>query len=236
MEKSYYNVSENLKRVLDEINEAVVKYNRKPETVRLMVVTKTVPAEIVNEAVALGVDLIGENKAQELLDKYDAYDKDKLDIHFIGHLQSNKARQIIDKVSLIQSVDRTSLAREIDAQAKKHSLTAKILIEVNIGGEKSKSGVSPDALEELLLSVATLDNIRAEGLMTIPPVCDNILQIEQYFYRMQQLLVDMRAKNIDNVSMDVLSMGMSGDFIPAIKHGANIIRVGTAIFGKRDYI
>ncbi len=233
MEKSFNNVAESLKRVQNEIGEAVVKFNRDPMSVRLMAVTKTVPPEYVNLAISRGVNLLGENKAQELLAKYDQYDKDGVDIHFIGHLQSNKVRQIIDKVSVIQSVDRISLAQEINEQAAKIHKIIDILIEVNIGGEDSKSGVSPNELEDLLHKIEDLPNIKTKGLMTIPPICDDTIQIERYFYNMQQLIVDIRAKNIDNVSMDILSMGMSGDFVPAIKYGANIIRVGTAIFGSR---
>lgn len=233
MEKSYSGVAENLKRVRYEIGEAVIRYDRDPDSVRLMAVTKTVPPDVVNKAVSLGADLLGENKAQELLAKYDIYDK-KAEIHFIGHLQSNKVRQIIDKVIMIQSVDRMSLAREISAQAGKAGVTTGILVEVNIGGEDSKSGVGPEKLEDLLREIAPLPFIKVRGLMAIPPFCDDIAQIERYFYAMRQLHVDMSAKNIDNVDMDILSMGMSGDYVPAIKHGSNIVRVGSAIFGARN--
>lgn len=235
MEKPYSNIAENLKRIRYEINEAAAKYDRDLSSVRLMAVTKTVPPEIVNEAILLGVDLLGENKAQELLSKYGEYNKQNAEIHFIGHLQSNKARQIIDKVSMIQSVDRVSLAKEIDAQARKTGKIMDVLLEVNVGGEASKSGVSPENLEKLALEIAGFESIKIKGLMTIPPFSDNNLQIERFFYAMRQLQVDIRAKNIDNVSVDILSMGMSGDYIPAIKHGANIIRIGTAIFGLRNY-
>lgn len=235
MEKTPSSIAENLKRVRFEISEAAEKYGRGADGVKLMAVTKTVPIETVKEAVALGVDLLGENKAQELLSKFDGYDDNGVQIHFIGHLQSNKVRQIIDKVQMIHSVDRLSLAKEISSQAEKSGKNMDILVEVNIGGEASKSGVEPENLENLLYEISKLPYLATKGLMTIPPICDNIKQIEQYFYSMQQLFVDMRAKNIDNVSMDVLSMGMSGDFVPAIKYGSNIIRVGTAIFGSRIY-
>lgn len=235
MEKSYSSVPENLKRVQNEIGEAIVRYNRDADSVRLMAVTKTVPPEAVNTAIANGITLLGENKAQELLAKYDAYDKDGVDIHFIGHLQSNKVKQIIGKVCMIQSVDRLGLAEEISSWATKSCKDIDALIEVNIGGEGTKSGTEPERLEELLQQISVLPHIKVKGLMVIPPICDNMQQTERFFYRIRELQVDMRAKNIDNVSMDILSMGMSGDFIPAIKHGSNIIRVGTAIFGGRTY-
>ncbi len=233
MEKQYNDLADNLKAVLDKIGEAVVRCGRDSASVRLMAVTKTVPAAVVNEAIKLGVGLLGENKAQELSSKYDDYDKDSAEIHFIGHLQSNKARQVVDKVSMIQSVDRLSLAKEIDAQAAKLGKIMPVLLEVNIGGEASKSGVAPDLLEELICSVSGLKNLKVRGLMTIPPFDKKIDETEEFFSRMRRLLVDMKAKNVDNISMDILSMGMSGDYIEAIKHGANIVRVGSAIFGVR---
>jgi pyridoxal phosphate enzyme (YggS family) len=235
MEKSYNNIAENLKRLRFEIGESAVKYGRGQDDVKLMAVIKTIPSEAVNEAVALGVSLLGENKAQELLQKYNSYEKNGVDIHFIGHLQSNKVRQVIGKVSMIESVDSASLAREIDRQAQKNGVKTDVLIEVNIGGEASKFGVLPQHLEALLAEISKMPGIRVKGLMTIPPFDVGILQTEKYFSAMQELFVDIRGKNIDNVSMDVLSMGMSGDFKEAIKHGSNIIRIGTALFGERDY-
>jgi len=235
MEKSYSNISENLKRLRFEIGESIQKYGRGNGGVKLMAVTKTIPVEAVNEAVRLGVDLLGENKAQELLLKYDGYDKNVVKIHFIGHLQSNKVRQIIGKVSMIESVDSVSLAREIDKQSHKNGIKTDVLVEVNIGGEASKFGVFPQRLEELLAELSNFPHITVKGLMAIPPFSDDVLQTEKYFSAMHELFVDIRGKNIDNVSMDVLSMGMSGDFKEAIKHGSNIIRIGTALFGARDY-
>ncbi|MCL2034030.1 MAG: YggS family pyridoxal phosphate-dependent enzyme [Oscillospiraceae bacterium] len=235
MEKSYSNISENLKRLRFEIGESIQKYGRGNGGVKLMAVTKTIPVEAVNEAVRLGVDLLGENKAQELLLKYDGYDKNVVKIHFIGHLQSNKVRQIIGKVSMIESVDGVSLAREIDKQSHKNGIKTDVLVEVNIGGEASKFGVFPQRLEELLAELSNFPHIAVKGLMAIPPFSDDVLQTEKYFSAMHELFVDIRGKNIDNVSMDVLSMGMSGDFKEAIKHGSNIIRIGTALFGARDY-
>jgi pyridoxal phosphate enzyme (YggS family) len=230
MEKPYSRIAENLKAVMFNISEAAARAGRQPDSVRLMAVTKTVPAVFVNEAIAQGVRLLGENRAQELREKYDDYDKTGVEIHFIGHLQSNKTRQIIDKVAMIQSLDRLSLAKEIDSQAKK---PMRVLIEVNIGGEASKSGVAPERLEELLHGVSGFRNIKVEGLMTIPPISDDLRVTERYFHKMQELWLDIKAKKIDNVNMEILSMGMSDDYTAAIKHGSNIVRVGTAIFGRR---
>jgi pyridoxal phosphate enzyme (YggS family) len=215
------------------IGEAAVSAGSKPDSVRLMAVTKTVPPELVNEAIAQGITLLGENRAQELCEKYASYDKSGVEIHFIGHLQGNKARQIIGKVDMIQSLDRLSLAREIDSQAQKAGITMRALVEVNIGGEASKSGVAPERLEELLHEVSELKNLRVEGLMTIPPVCEDLALAERYFHKMKELWLDIQAIKIDNVIMEYLSMGMSDDYPAAIKHGANIVRVGTAIFGRR---
>jgi pyridoxal phosphate enzyme (YggS family) len=233
MERPYSSVAENLKAVLFNIGEAAAKAGRPPDSVRLMAVTKTVPAKTVNEAISLGIRLLGENRAQELCEKYDKYAKTGVEIHFIGHLQGNKARQIVDKVDMIQSLDRISLAKEIDTQAQKAGKTMRALIEVNIGGEASKSGVAPEGLEELLHEVSRFKSVRVEGLMTIPPVCGSTLDSERYFHKMQELWLDIQAKKIDNVIMEYLSMGMSDDYAAAIKHGANIVRVGTAIFGSR---
>lgn len=234
MEKLYSNIKSNLQRIRGEIAEAEAKHGRAPGSVRLMAVTKTVAAEAVNEAIGLGVNLLGENKAQELLAKHGDYLP--AEIHFIGHLQSNKISKIIDKVSLIQSVDRMGLAEEISSQAQKIGRTMQVLIEVNIGGEISKSGSDPDEALELILKIAELPAVEIKGLMTIPPICSDILSAERFFCRMQQLYVDITAKKLDNVDMEILSMGMSDDFPLAIKYGSNLVRIGTALFGKRDAV
>ena len=234
MEKLYSSIEDNLKLIMFQINESREKYGRQNDDVRLMAVTKTIPPKAVNEAIALGVNLIGENKAQELSSKYESYDKNDVEIHFIGHLQRNKVKQVIDKVSVIQSVDSLKLAEEIDTQAQKSGIKMDILAEVNIGGEISKSGVLPHKLEPLLKEISKMHCICVKGLMAIPPFCDDMKQTEKYFSAMQELFIDIKGKNIDNVSMDVLSMGMSGDYKEAIKYGANIIRIGAAIFGQRN--
>lgn len=228
-------VTENVKRLTENVHKAAVAANRNPDEVQLMAVTKTVDPVYVNEAIAAGIRLLGENRAQELLAKYDAYDKENCQIHFIGHLQSNKVKQIIDKVSMIESVNSLKLAQEINSQAAKHGIVMDTLIEINIGEEESKSGILIADLPQLCEEIVKMENIRLRGFMAIPPFdCDDY-QTEKYFSQMYQLFVDMKNKKIDNICMDYLSMGMSHDYELAIKHGANIVRVGTAMFGKRNY-
>jgi len=234
MESRYNDIAENLKRIMYDIEEAAHKAGRDPEEIKLMAVTKTVPAEVVNMAVERGIALLGENRAQELLAKYDDYKKDSVNIHFIGHLQTNKVKQIIDKVSMIHSVSSIKLAAEIDKQAASAGKSCDVLIEVNVGEEDSKSGVSPAGVHELAAEISQLKAVNLRGLMTIPPICDDIYESEVYFERVYKLFVDMQAKNVDNRNIDILSMGMSQDFPAAIKHGSNIIRIGTALFGLRN--
>lgn len=179
--------------------------------------------------------LLGENRAQELLSKYDDYRKDGVEIHFIGHLQTNKVRQIADKVTMIQSLDSLPLAREIEKQCAKLGKKMDCLVEVNIGSELTKSGVSPEALPEFLEEVSSVGGICVRGLMSIPPVCENDLERERYFSSLYKLFVDIGQKKIDNISMDFLSMGMSDDYLLAIKHGSSLVRIGTALFGRRAY-
>ncbi len=221
-------VSENLKRVQYNIAEAKAKYRNENDDVRLMAVTKTVPYEIVNSVIEQGVDLLGENRVQEYLDKKDHYDKNA-EFHFIGHLQTNKVKYIVDSVKCIHSVDSLKLAAEIEKHAEKNGIVMNVLTEVNIGGEESKSGISTDMLDELVYGISEMKNIKLCGLMTIPPVGNS----EFYFEKMQRIFEDLKAKKVDNVSMDILSMGMSADYVEAIKYGSNIVRVGSAIFGAR---
>lgn len=221
-------VSENLKRVQYNIAEAKAKYRNENDDVRLMAVTKTVPYEIVNSVIEQGVDLLGENRVQEYLDKKDHYDKNA-EVHFIGHLQTNKVKYIVESVKCIHSVDSLKLAAEIERLAEKNGIVMNVLTEVNIGGEESKSGISTDMLDELVYGISEMKNIKLCGLMTIPPVGNS----EFYFEKMQRIFEDLKAKKADNVSMDILSMGMSADYVEAIKYGSNIVRVGSAIFGAR---
>lgn len=223
-------IDENYKRIMFESGEAMAKYRKSDEKLDIMAVTKTVEPAAVNHVVELGLGLLGENRVQEYLSKKELYDK-RAEIQFIGHLQTNKVKYIIDSVSMIQSVDSFKLAAEINKCAAKTGKIQDILIEVNIAGEESKSGVRADKLEELLYQAAELNNIRVKGLMTIPPAENP----EIYLYNMQKLYIDISGKNIDNISMDFLSMGMSGDYTDAIKYGSNIIRIGRGLFGPRTY-
>ncbi|WMJ84301.1 YggS family pyridoxal phosphate-dependent enzyme [Oscillospiraceae bacterium LTW-04] len=232
MEKSS-DIRENAKILMERIALAAQAAHRNPSDIRLMAVTKTNSAQRVNEAIAAGITLLGENRAQELLKKYDDYEKANCEIHFIGHLQTNKVKAIIDKVSLIQSVDRLSLAEKIDRCAKEAERVMSVLVEVNIGGEATKSGVAPQMLPDLLAQMAGFSNIKVKGLMCIPPKVTDDLTKEQYFAQMYRHFIDIRAKKMDNVCMDILSMGMSYDFPLAIKHGSNIVRIGRELFGER---
>lgn len=234
MEKSYSNIKYNIDTIKDNIANAALSAGRNPEDISLMAVTKTVPPEKVNVAIHSGVALLGENRAQELLSKVDYYDKDNAEIHFIGALQSNKVRQIVDHVSMIHSVDRLSLAKEIDKQCATRNKIMDVLIQVNIGAEDTKSGVATDEILDLAHNLEDFKNIRLRGLMCIPPVLSTKKELEQYFYTMKQYLVDIQSKKGDNNSVNVLSMGMSGDYETAVAHGATIVRVGSAIFGERS--
>ena len=224
-------ILENYKEICYNVENAKVKYSRESEDISIMAVTKTVAPEKINFAISQGITLLGENRVQEFLSKKDEYDK-KADVHFIGHLQSNKVKYIINDVKLIQSVDSFKLAKEINRLAVKNTKTMNILIEVNIGDEESKSGVHVSALDELIEQISELENIRIKGLMAIPPIgCG-----EEVFEKMNELYMKQKAKNIDNVSMEILSMGMSGDYEQAIKHGSNLVRIGTKLFGARKYL
>lgn len=231
--KSNSHVTDNTVHLLAEIRQAAIDCGRDPSEVTLMAVTKTVAPELVNEAIANGITLLGENRAQELLEKYDSYDKDGVEIHFIGHLQTNKVRQIIDKVTMIHSVDSLHLAKEIDKQAEKYGKVMDILIEVNIGEEESKSGIAVSELEALLPEIAKLPHVSVKGLMCIPPASKNLQENAYYFAKMQQVFIDIKQKNMDNMNMSILSMGMSNDYKTAIQYGSNIVRIGTALFGLR---
>lgn len=228
-------VADSVGRIRDEIARQCAACGRAPAEVRLMAVTKTVDAARVNEAIAAGVTLLGENRAQELLSKYDDYEKDGTEIHFIGHLQTNKVRQIIDKVTMIQSLDSIALAAEIQRQCEKYNRKMNCLIEVNVGSELTKSGVEPKVLPDFLPQIAAFDRICVCGLMAIPPICENDLEKERNFDELHKLFVDIRDKKIDNINMDFLSMGMSDDYLLAIKHGSGLVRIGSAMFGRRNY-
>ncbi len=223
-------IDENYKKICYEVSEAVEKYRRSDEKINIMAVTKTVDPMAVNYAAGLGAKLLGENRVQEYLSKKELYSKDT-EVQFIGHLQTNKVKYIIDSVSMIQSVDSVKLAKEINRQAEKISKIQNVLVEVNIGNEESKGGIDKSSLKELLYEMAEMKNIKVCGLMAIPP----ILGAEKYLCDMQQLHIDISAEKIDNIDMGVLSMGMSGDYVQAIKYGSNLIRIGRGLFGPRNY-
>lgn len=227
-------IKENLQHVYSKMEDACKKAGRSMEEVQLIAVSKTKPVAMIQEAYDLGVRDFGENKVQEILEKYDILPKD-IRWHMIGHLQRNKVKYIVDKVALIHSVDSFRLAQEISKEAVKHNKTVSILIEVNIAEEESKFGVKKEECEELIRQISVLPNIQIRGLMTVPPFVDDGEENRPYFNIIQQLSVDIMNKNIDNVSMDILSMGMTGDYDVAIEEGSHYIRVGTGIFGERNY-
>ncbi|MBQ2662768.1 MAG: YggS family pyridoxal phosphate-dependent enzyme [Clostridia bacterium] len=227
------NIRENLEEVERRITAAAERSGRKRSDITLIAVTKTHPAEMMNEAIELGVTDIGENKPQEVRDKY--ADVKPVRWHLIGHLQTNKVKYVIDKVCLIHSVDSVKLMDEIERQAEKHDTTMDILIQVNISGEETKSGIKPEEIYDLIEHAGELSRVKVKGLMTIAPKTDNPVTNALHFDNIRRLFLDIQSKKYDNISMEYLSMGMSGDYETAIEHGANMVRVGSAIFGQRDY-
>ena len=227
-------VEENLKIIKERIDKAAYSAGRDSKEIVLLAATKTVPVEVINHSIFLGIDTIGENKVQELLSKYNGLNKKDCSTHLIGHLQTNKVKKVVGKVDMIQSVDSERLALEIARVSKKQDVKTDILIEVNIGKEKNKSGALPENLEELFYIISQIDGIRVRGLMAIPPICQKKSETRKYFSHMYKLFIDIRDKKLDNINMDVLSMGMSADYEEAILEGATMIRVGSALFGKRD--
>ena len=228
-------LKENLEKVEENIQAACERAGRKREEVTLIAVSKTKPVEMLQEAYELGVRVNGENKAQELASKYEVLPKD-IHWHMIGHMQRNKVKYIIDKVDLIHSVDSIRLAETIDKEAEKHNVTANVLIEVNVAKEESKFGLMPEEVPEFVEQISKFSHIRVKGLMTIAPFVENSEENRGVFKKLYELYVDMKRKNIDNVTMNVLSMGMTGDYQTAIEEGATMVRVGTGIFGTRAKI
>lgn len=223
----------NYQGVLKRLKNAAEKSGRDISEITLLAATKTVDADTINYAIEKGITHIGENRVQELISKYGLLKP--AHSHFIGHLQTNKVKDIIDKVEMIESVDSIRLANEISKQAQKRGIIMDVLLEINIGGEESKSGFAPEDAEKAVGEVVKLDGIRVKGLMTIPPAIDLPEESRKYFREMYKLFIDIRGKNIDNSSMSVLSMGMSNDFDIAVEEGANLVRVGTSLFGRRIY-
>ena len=227
-------IRDHLNEVRENIQKACEKAGRSPQEVTLIAVSKTKPVSMLEEIYAEGIRTFGENKVQELMEKYDQLPAD-IKWHMIGHLQRNKVKYIVGKVSLIHSVDSYRLAEEINIQAKKHQVTVPILIEVNVAGEDTKFGVRPEETLRLVEEIASLENVRIQGLMTIAPFVEDPEENRVHFRRLKQLSVDIDSKNIDNVHMEILSMGMTNDYMVAIEEGATMVRVGTGIFGARNY-
>jgi hypothetical protein len=227
-------LKENLENVEQNICEACKRAGRDRSEVTLIAVSKTKPVSMINEIYDLGTRDFGENKVQELCSKMEEL-PDDIHWHMIGHLQRNKVKYIVGKVELIHSVDTYRLAEEINIQAKKSNVVVPILVEVNIANEDSKFGTTAEDAMLLVEEIASLENVRVMGLMTIAPYVVDAEENRLYFRKIKQLSVDIRNKNIDNVSMKILSMGMTGDYTVAIEEGATMVRVGTGIFGERDY-
>ncbi len=227
-------ISENLSNVRAEIKRTAEAFGRNPQDITLIAVTKTYGADLINESIDAGALDIGENRVQEVMEKYDSVKPVKW--HLIGHLQKNKVKYIIDKVELIHSVESFELAKEIDRQAKKSGKIQKILIEVNVSGEESKFGILPTECEKLCRDIAeNFENVKIEGLMTVAPYTDDTDLLRNVFTGLRDLSAEIAAQNIENVDMNELSMGMTNDYPLAIECGATMVRVGTGIFGKRDY-
>ena len=228
-------IAENIARIREQMVSAAIAAGRNPEEILLCAATKMNDAENVRQAIAGGVDCCGENRVQELTAKLseDAYRG--APVHFIGHLQTNKVKQVVGKVDLIQSVDSLHLLEAIQKEAQRQNICQNILLEINIGQEESKSGFLKEDLPKVLEEMGRFSHVQVVGLMAIPPICENSTKNRKFFQEMCNLSVDITAKKYDNVRVDILSMGMSDDFEEAIACGSTMIRVGTAIFGKRIY-
>ena len=234
-EERFLLLEDNLKRVQEEIAETAIKNGRNPEDIKLMAVTKTVCPELINHAIDCGVDLIGENKVQEVLLKKDELHLENCKVHLIGHLQSNKVKKIVGIADMIQSVDSFELASQISRRSEENGIVTDILLEVNIGEDDCKFGYSARETEEALMKIAPLNGVRVRGMMTVAPNFKDSAKNQSVFANMHKLFIDIGAKKIDNIYMDILSMGMSGDFKEAIAEGSTLVRVGSAIFGDRKY-
>lgn len=229
------NIAENVALVRRNIAEAALAAGRDPEKIRLVAATKMNDASRVRQAIAAGVEICGENRVQEMLEKQAQGAYEGAELHFIGHLQKNKAKQVVGLAKLIHSVDSTELLALISRLAEARGLVQDVLLEVNIAGEAAKSGFAPEDVPQALAFASQLPGVRVRGLMAIPPICSFPDQNRPFFLRMRKLFVDNGGKKYDNVSMDFLSMGMSGDYQEAIACGADLVRIGTAVFGPRDY-
>ncbi len=233
-DKRMTSIEENIKHMNENVAQAALKSGRKPQDIQIMAVTKTVEPIYINHAISCGIKLIGENRVQEYLGKIEALALDSCQAHLIGHLQTNKVRQIIGKVSMIQSVDSVKIAKEIGKRSLGAGIITPVLMEVNVAAEPGKFGFTMDSAIEKAYEIAEIEGIELSGMMTIPPISDDEKIIRQNFSNIKALFVDIRDKKIHNGSMKILSMGMTGDYRQAIMEGSNLIRVGSAIFGIRE--
>ena len=227
-------IEQNIIDVKKRINEAALKSGRNPDEILLLAVSKTIDVPKIKEAVNCGLNSLGENRVQEIMEKYEPMGEG-INWHLIGHLQTNKVKYIIDKVCLIHSVESLKLAEEINKRAEKAGVVMDILVEVNMADEESKFGIKPKDCENFIRQLSLLKNINVKGLMTVAPFTENPEENRIYFKEMKKLLIDINNKKIDNINMTELSMGMTGDYCVAIEEGATIDRVGTEIFGERFY-
>jgi len=228
-------IAENVARIRKDMNAAAIAAGRDPKDILLCAATKMNDANAVRQAIAAGIDLCGENRVQELMQKLSENAYEGVPIHFIGQLQTNKVKQVVGKVELIQSVDRMKLLQAINAEAAKQNIVQDILLEINIGKEQSKGGFFLEEMPEILSQMVNYGNVMVRGFMAIPPIQQNSGDNRKFFQEIYQLSVDIRQKKYDNVRVDVLSMGMSDDYADAIACGSTMVRVGTAIFGQRNY-
>lgn len=228
-------IKENISDIFQRVAKAAEKSGRKADDIKVIAVSKTVNADKAKEAIEGGISNLGENRVQELVSKYETLSDYNLNWHMIGHLQKNKVKYIIDKVELIHSVESKDLANEINKRAKQHNLTAKVLIELNIGEEESKFGINSENVRSFVKELEQYDNIEILGLMTVAPYCENPEEIRWVFKKMKEIYDDISKMKIKNTNMKYLSMGMTNDFEIAIEEGSNIVRIGTAIFGARNY-
>lgn len=230
-------IAENIRQVQKNISESCKRAGRSESEVTLIAVSKTKPVPDLREALDTGIRNLGENKVQELCDKYEILGKEYHDIswHMIGHLQRNKVKQVVGKACLIHSVDSFRLAQAISSEALKQGITAKILVEVNVAGEDTKYGVCVEETESLIREISRLPAIKVEGLMTIAPYVTDPEENRWIFKKLKQLSIDIMALNLDNVNMEIISMGMTNDYLVAVEEGATHVRVGTGIFGERNY-
>ena len=229
----YPDIEENLKIVRHSIAEACGKAGREPGDVTLLGVTKTVQPDRINAAIRAGLEVIGENRVQEYLSKREMINLDNVRAHLIGHLQTNKVSKIVGKVDMIESIDSVKVAKAVSDASLKRGIVTDVLVQVNIGREDTKHGVMAEELEQLLRAAAGFSGIKIRGLMAIPPIYDTEREKRAFFSDMCKLFIDIKGKNIDNVAMDILSMGMSADYREAIMEGSTLVRIGSAIFGSR---